>query len=49
MRLYYTLADYPHATVDIDCPKYGRNGRLLSLHQPDLVQGHASIEATDVP
>jgi hypothetical protein len=28
MRTHYTLADYPHATVEIECDKCGRHGRL---------------------
>jgi len=28
MRLYYTLSDYPHETVEIECAKCGRHGRL---------------------
>jgi len=39
--LYYTLADYPHATVEIECAKCGRHGRLrtsrlLAEHGPDI-------------
>ena len=41
MRLYYTLADFPHATVEIECAKCGRHGRLrtarlLAEHGPDI-------------
>jgi len=28
MRLYYTLADYPHDMIEIECAKCGRHGRL---------------------
>jgi hypothetical protein len=28
MRLHYTLADYPHEMVEIECAKCGRHGRL---------------------
>ena len=28
MRMFYTLADYPHETVEIECAKCGRHGRL---------------------
>jgi len=28
MRVYYTLADYPHAMVEIECTKCGHHGRL---------------------
>jgi hypothetical protein len=28
MRIYYTLAEYPHDVVEIECPKCGRHGRL---------------------
>jgi hypothetical protein len=28
MRLYYTLADYPQAMVEIECAKCARHGRL---------------------
>ena len=27
MRLYYTLADYPHGAIEIECAKCGRHGR----------------------
>jgi len=41
MRLYYTLADYPHELVEIECAKCGRHGRLrtarlLAEHGPDI-------------
>jgi hypothetical protein len=41
MRMYYTLADYPHEMVEIECPKCGRHGRLrtakvLEKHGPDI-------------
>jgi hypothetical protein len=41
MRLYYTLADYPHDMVEIECAKCGRHGRLrtsrlLAEHGPDI-------------
>ena len=41
MRLYYTLADYPHETVEIECAKCERHGRLrtarlLAEHGPDI-------------
>jgi hypothetical protein len=28
MRLHYTLADYSHDAVEIECAKCGRRGRL---------------------
>jgi len=41
MRLYHTLADYPHEMVEIECAKCGRHGRLrtsrlLAEHGPDI-------------
>jgi hypothetical protein len=41
MRMFYTLADYPHDTVEIECEKCGRHGRLrtarlLAEHGPDI-------------
>jgi hypothetical protein len=41
MRLYYTLSDYPHEMVEIECAKCGRHGRLrtarlLAEHGPDI-------------
>jgi len=33
MRLYYT-ADYPHATVEIECAKCGRHGRIRTARLP---------------
>jgi len=41
MRTYYTLSDYPHETVEIECAKCGRHGRLrtarlLEQHGPDI-------------
>ena len=41
MRMFYTLADYPHETVEIECAKCGRHGRLrtarlLAEHGPDI-------------
>ena len=41
MRMYYTLSDYPHETVEIECAKCGRHGRrrtsrLLAEHGPDI-------------
>ena len=31
MRMYYTLADYPLATVEIECAKCGRHGWLSQI------------------
>jgi hypothetical protein len=28
MRLSYTLADFPHEMIEIECAKCGRHGRL---------------------
>ena len=41
MRMFYTLADYPHDMVEIECAKCGRPGRLrttrlLEQHGPDI-------------
>ena len=41
MRLYYTLDDYSHDVVEIECAKCGRHGRLrttklLAEHGPDI-------------
>ena len=41
MRMFYTLADYPHEMVEIECAKCGRHGRLrtarlLAEHGPDI-------------
>ena len=41
MRMFHTLADYPHETVEIECAKCGRHGRLrtarlLEQHGPDI-------------
>jgi len=41
MRLFYTLADYPHDMVAIECAKCGRHGRLrasrlIEEHGPDI-------------
>jgi hypothetical protein len=41
MRMYYTLADYPHDMVEVECAKCGRHGRLrtarlLAEHGPDI-------------
>ena len=41
MRVYYTLADYPHAMVEIECAKCGRHDRLRTArlsaeHGPDI-------------
>jgi hypothetical protein len=41
MRLFYTLSDYPHDVVEIECDKCGRHGRLrtaklLAEHGPDI-------------
>jgi hypothetical protein len=48
MRTYYTLTEYRHEMVEIECPKCGRHGRLqtdrlLAKHgsdikMPDLLQ-----------
>ena len=40
-RSCYTLADYPHEMVEIECAKCGRHGRLrtarlLAEHGPDI-------------
>jgi hypothetical protein len=37
--MYYTLADYPHEMIEIECAKCGRHGRLrtarlLAEHRP---------------
>ena len=32
MRLYYTLADYPYETVEIECAKYGGHSRLQTAY-----------------
>ena len=39
--MFYTLADYPHEMVEIECAKCGRHGRLrterlLAEHGPDI-------------
>jgi hypothetical protein len=39
--MFYTLADYPHDTVEIECAKCGRHcrlrtARLLAEHGPDI-------------
>jgi hypothetical protein len=41
MRLYYTLADYPHEMIEIECSKCGPHGRLrtarlLAEHGPNI-------------
>ena len=41
MRLFYTLADYPHDMVEIECAKCGRRGRrrterLIEEYGPDM-------------
>jgi hypothetical protein len=41
MRLFYTLSDYPHDMVEIECAKCGRHGRLrtarlIEEHGPDI-------------
>ena len=39
MRPYYTLADYPHDMIEIECAKCGRHGRLRTAraeHGPDI-------------
>ena len=48
MRLYYTLADYPHEMIEIECVKCGRHGRLrtarlLAEHGPDIKLGAARL------
>jgi hypothetical protein len=30
MRMFYTLADYPHEMVEIECAKCGRHGRVIA-------------------
>ncbi|HWS95283.1 MAG TPA: hypothetical protein VN620_02245 [Candidatus Methylomirabilis sp.] len=41
MRSYYTLSDYPHEAVKIECAKCDRHARLrtarlLAEHGPDI-------------
>jgi hypothetical protein len=47
MRLFYTLADYPHEMIEIECAKCGRHGRLrtarlLAEHGPSPTGGPAA-------
>jgi hypothetical protein len=37
MRTFYTLADYPHEWVEIECAKCGRHGRLRTAR---LIEEH---------
>jgi hypothetical protein len=54
IRLYYTIADYPHAMIEIECPKCGRHGRLrtarlLKEHGPDIKLPDLLRELTNCP
>jgi hypothetical protein len=54
IRLYYTLADYPHEMIEIECGKCGRHGRLRTdriceakKHRSDFVGLGRSLPADD--
>jgi hypothetical protein len=60
MRMFYTLADYPHNMVEIECAKCGRHGRLRTarlLAEPisgfgkslDLRSGFLSVQVPAPP
>ena len=49
MRQYYTLADYPHAMIEIECDKCGRHGRLLGCSRStDPIEPHTQLSTLSI-